>query len=134
MASSIAIAQDTFSNENSLSTKEFLDFEKTCGAYKDSDEEIKMLFSEITKLSATMKKDSVIGADVDDVDLILKRAEDIANETENILKSPSMSTITAIPRDTISIPQIKVTKPMDNKENEEKASSSLKVRIYDVFF
>lgn len=102
------------SNENSVSTKEFLNFEKACEAYKDSDEEIKLIFNEINKLSAGNNKDKVISEDVDDVELILKRAEDIALETQNLLKSSSVAAslngMVPILNDSV-IPQIKVTKP-----------------------
>lgn len=131
--STIVITQETMSNENSISTKEFLNFEKTCEAYKDSDEEIKMIFNEITKLSSAMNNDNVMDADVDDVELILKRAEDIANETENMLKSSSKTNAPngiITKGDSSNIPQIKVTKPVDNKDEDQKITGNNKVRLF----
>lgn len=131
--STIVITQETMSNENSISTKEFLNFEKTCEAYKDSDEEIKMIFNEITKLSSAMNNDNVMDADVDDVELILKRAEDIANETENMLKSSSKTNAPneiITKGDSSNIPQIKVTKPVDNKDEDQKVTGNNKVRLF----
>ncbi|XP_026495844.2 centrosomal protein of 162 kDa [Vanessa tameamea] len=116
MAESDMHTHELICNDNS--TKEFLLHEKTCEAYKDSDEEIKMIFKEIKKLSVSKNKDTEIGEDVDDVDLILKRAEDIANETENILKSSPVATVVNGIRpyiDSGNIPQIKVTKPSDKE-------------------
>ncbi|XP_030020271.2 centrosomal protein of 162 kDa [Manduca sexta] len=118
---------DLASNENSLSTKEFLQFEKTCEAYKDSDEEIKMIFSEINKLSAGNTNDKIIGDDVEDVELILKRAEDIALETENLLKSSPIANAVSPSKSQIAvIPQIKVTNVSDTGSvvAESKASPS----------
>lgn len=120
--SSVLISQENMSNENSISTKEFLSFEKTCEAYKDSDEEIKMIFSEITKLSAANNKDNVISEDVEDVELILRRAEDLAQETELLLKSSPVAAKTerTLPNgvDSGTIPLIKVTKPVENIEEK----------------
>lgn len=135
MAQNSVQVQESVSNDNSISTKEFLNFERTCEAYKDSDEEIKLIFSEISKLSGANNKDTVIGADVEDVELILKRAEDIAHETENLLKSspktPLINGIVSNGGDGVVIPQIKVTKPVENKDNEEvKLPGSVKVRIH----
>lgn len=121
-------SQNLHSNENSLSTKEFLDFEKTCEAYKDSDEEIRFIFNEIKKLSGEKKKDNEVGDDVEDVELILKRAEDIAQETVNLLKS---SPVTAVvngggsslnnQNNSNGIPHITVTKPLENNAGATEA-------------
>ncbi|KAJ8715148.1 hypothetical protein PYW08_005129 [Mythimna loreyi] len=127
------MAQDIGSNDNSISTKEFLQFEKSCEAYKDDDEEIRMIFNEIKKLSAANKEEKVISEDIDDVDLILKRAEDIAQETQNLLKSSPISTVLNgnSPNKTESgaIPQIKVTKPNENEKDlmEHKEFNNVKV-------
>ncbi|XP_053610666.1 centrosomal protein of 162 kDa [Plodia interpunctella] len=112
--------QDSHSNENSVSTKEFLHFEKTCEAYKDSDEEIKTIFSEINKLSVGNDKEKLIGDDVEDVELILKRAEDIALETKNLLKSSPASSKNVSPAKecTATVPLIKVTKANETEFNE----------------
>lgn len=131
----IAITQELGSNDNSISTKEFLQFEKTCEAYKDDDEEIKMIFNEIKKLSAINKPENVISEDIDDVEFILKRAEDIALETETLLKSSPKSTAKSIcsPNKSESgvIPQIKVTKPCENeKDVSEHKENNTKVNQY----
>lgn len=129
--SSVIIAQESMSNENSISTKEFLNFEKTCEAYKDSDDEIKMIFNEITKLSAANNKDNIISEDIEDVEMILKRAEDLSQETELLLKSSPVATKTecTLPNgvDSGNIPLIKVTKPVEN--NEEKPTAVAKVSL-----
>ncbi|KAJ0174562.1 hypothetical protein K1T71_009670 [Dendrolimus kikuchii] len=140
MAQSLVVCpQDLISNENSLSTKEFLDFEKTCEAYKDSDEEIKLIFNEIKRLSSGNNKDNVLGDDVEDVDLILKRAEDIAQETVNLLKSSPVASTAKIQdpsnddQNTANgIPQITVTKPFENNIGsfENKSSPNHKVEAY----
>lgn len=119
MAQSSVSVQDIPSNDNSLSTKEFLQNEKNCEIFKDSDEEIKMILSEINKLSGN-NNNNLISGDLDDVDLILKRAEDIASETKNLLKSPIVSSLSGSPKGSNKIPEIKVTKPdfelkVDNK-------------------
>uniref|UniRef100_A0A2A4K1S5 Uncharacterized protein n=1 Tax=Heliothis virescens TaxID=7102 RepID=A0A2A4K1S5_HELVI len=129
----ITITQDTESNDNSMSTKEFLHFEKTCEAYKDSDEEIKMIFNEIKKLSAANKTEKVMSEDIDDVELILKRAEEMSHETENLFKSsPVAAALNAgSPNRSESgaIPQIKVTKPHETDEDRDhKESNYTKVR------
>lgn len=121
------------SNDNSISTKEFLNIEKSCETYKDSDEEIKMIFTEINKLSGGSGNSKVIDEDVDDVELILKRAEDIALETENLLKSCPVATVVGniIPGSVTSsvvIPQIKVSKPNDNHIQEQNVNFGHKVR------
>ncbi|CAG9564611.1 unnamed protein product [Danaus chrysippus] len=119
---------EEISNENS--TNEFLFYEKTCEAYKDDDEEIKMIFNEIKKLSDPKNKDSEIGEDVEDVELILKRAEHISHETENLLKSSPIATVSNgfyAHTDPGNIPKIKVTKPNENIQNENKNAVS-KVR------
>lgn len=128
MAESVLITQEIISADNS--TKEFLIQEKNCEAFKDSDEEIRMIFNEIKKLSDTKNKDTEIGEDVDDVDLILKRAEDIANETENILKtSPLATAVNGIhPIDT-NIPQIKITKPNDNEIRTINTKTTIKDKV-----
>lgn len=129
----ISMTQDIGSNDNSISTKEFLQFEKTCEAYKDDDEEIRMIFNEIKKLSASNKEEKILSEDIDDVDLILKRAEDIAQETKNLLKSSPISTVlnASSPNksESAAIPQIKVTKPIENERDsmEHKESSNTKV-------
>ncbi|KAH9630231.1 hypothetical protein HF086_012416 [Spodoptera exigua] len=135
----VAITQDLGSNDNSISTKEFLQFEKTCEAYKDDDEEIKMIFNEIKKLSAINKPDNVISEDIDDVDFILKRAEDIAQETETLLKNSPKSTAKSICSPNRSefngIPQIKVTKPCETeKDVSEHKENNTKYAIHNVTF
>ncbi|XP_052743233.1 centrosomal protein of 162 kDa [Bicyclus anynana] len=101
--------------ENKKCTKEFLLHEKTCEAFKDSDEEIKMIFNEIKKLSDSKNLVHEVDEDNDDVEQILKRAENIAQETENLLKSSPVSINGIRPYlDTGNIPQIKVTKPNEN--------------------
>ncbi|KAM3965738.1 LOW QUALITY PROTEIN: uncharacterized protein ACR2FA_000063 [Aphomia sociella] len=115
---SVATKQEPNSNDNSTSTKEFLHFEKACELPRDSDEEINMIFNEINKLSGSKQNDKIIGEDVDDVELILKRAEDIAHETENLLKSSPVSGMNGIiPKDPGAIPLIKVTKPVECDSN-----------------
>lgn len=113
--------KEVMSNDNSV--KEFLYHENNCKAYKDSDEEIKMIFSEIKKLSDCKNKDTEIGEDVEDVELILKRAEDIAHETETLLKSSPIAAVTKSIRpsfiDSGNIPQIKVTQANDNITNSD---------------
>ncbi|XP_047992019.1 centrosomal protein of 162 kDa [Leguminivora glycinivorella] len=109
------------SNDNSLSTKEFLQNEQSCENFKDSDDEIKMILTEINKLSGGNNNNSLLG-DTDDVDVILKRAEDIAFETENLLKSsPIASVLNAAPDASKNeVPEIKVTKPADELKTENK--------------
>ncbi|PZC76023.1 hypothetical protein B5X24_HaOG205225 [Helicoverpa armigera] len=128
----VTLTQDAGSNDNSMSTKEFLHFEKTCEAYKDSDEEIKMIFNEIKKLSAANKSEKVLSEDIDDVGLILKRAEEMAQETENLLKSsPVAAALNAgSPNKSESgaIPQIKVTKPHETDEDKDHKDNNTKVR------
>lgn len=112
--------KEMLSNDNS--TKEFLFHENNCKAYKDSDEEIKLIFNEIKKLSDVKNNDTEFGEDIDDVDLILKRAEDIALETESLLKSsPVVAAVKSSRRNVASgnIPQIKVTQATDNNVNCE---------------
>ncbi|XP_059052615.1 centrosomal protein of 162 kDa [Achroia grisella] len=117
------VKNDQNSTDNSTSTKEFLHFEKACEAPRDSDEEIKMIFSEINKLAVGTDNDKVIGEDVEDVELILKRAEDIALETENLLKTSPIATKNGITTNCgVAIPQIKVTKP---NEGEAKLGASV---------
>ncbi|XP_075980069.1 uncharacterized protein LOC142979166 [Anticarsia gemmatalis] len=137
MAQSLmALNQDIASNDNSMSTKEFLQFEKTCEAYKDSDEEIRMIFNEIKKLSASNKSEKVLNDDVDDVELILKRAEVIAQETEFLLKnspiSPNNNSNSPNKSESGAIPQIKVTNPSETEKEvfESKESSNNKVNQY----
>lgn len=105
---------EMLSNENSISTKEFLHIEKSCELYKDSDEEIKLIFNEINKLSGACANE--VEGDLDDVDLILKRAEVIAKETKDILQqNPLDLKSPVVPKDNraevINIPVIKITKP-----------------------
>ncbi|CAH0588958.1 unnamed protein product [Chrysodeixis includens] len=137
----IAIHQEVGSNDNSMSTKEFLQFEKTCEAYKGSDEEIRYIFNEIKKLTSSNKTEKVISDDVDDVELILKRAEDIAQETKNLLKAtpvsptvPSRAKTPVLTPDPEAIPQIKVTKPneteMETPEHKEYHNNSTKANQY----
>ncbi|CAG9788801.1 unnamed protein product [Diatraea saccharalis] len=116
------------SNENSVSTKEFLDIEKTCDAYKDSDEEIKMILSEINKLSGNNNNCNMIEDDMDDVGLILKRAEDIALETENLLQKSPIASVLNNDSATPAIPQIKVSKPSQIIEHVEE-SSVLQIKV-----
>ncbi|CAG4952403.1 unnamed protein product [Colias eurytheme] len=122
--SSISSSKEVKSFENS--NKEFLLLEKTCEAFKDSDEEIKMIFNEIKKLSHN--KETEMGDD-EDVEMILKRAEDIANETENLLKSSpvAVNNVISYSGDS-SIPDIKVTKPSVEPHKENDKSSNGKVR------
>ncbi|KAI8439585.1 hypothetical protein MSG28_013312 [Choristoneura fumiferana] len=133
MAQSSISFQDTPSNDNSLSTKEFLQNEKNCEIWKDSDEEIKMILSEINKLSGN-NNNNLLSGDMDDVDLILKRAEDIAFETKNLLKSPVVSSLNGSPEAGNKIPEIKVTKPdfelkADNKTPVHKGHQSSKQNL-----
>ncbi|CAH2093051.1 unnamed protein product [Euphydryas editha] len=133
MAESVMITQEIISNDNS--TKEFLILEKNCETFKDSDEEIKMIFNEIKKLSNTKNKDTEIGEDVDDVELILRRAEDIAHETENILKSSPIATVVngIRPYNDTDIPHIKVTKPNDNEmRTVDTKTGKEKVRTFKI--
>ncbi|XP_050682258.1 uncharacterized protein LOC126977469 isoform X2 [Leptidea sinapis] len=95
----------------SISNNEFLLLEKTCEALKDSDEEIKLLFNEINKLSNN--KDLGIENE-DDIELILKRAEDIAHETKNLLKSPISNSYKGE-----TIPEIKVFTPDEGQAIKE---------------
>ncbi|XP_045500651.1 centrosomal protein of 162 kDa [Colias croceus] len=121
--SSISSSKEVKSFENS--NKEFLLLEKTCEAFKDSDEEIKMIFNEIKKLSHN--KETEMGDD-EDVEMILKRAEDIANETENLLKSSPVAAnnVISYPGD-CCIPDIKVTEPSVEPHKENDKSSNGKV-------
>lgn len=125
---SVSLIQDLNSNDNSVSTKEFLHIEKTCETYKDSDEEIKMLFNEINKLSGG-KGEKLIGDD-EDVELILKRAEDIAQETENLLKKSPVGVSVSSFKDSTVVPLIKVTKANETELNidETAGTGSGKVR------
>ncbi|CAG9112106.1 unnamed protein product [Plutella xylostella] len=121
--------QEPTSNDNSISTKEFLRIEKNCEGYKDSDEEIKLIFNEINKLSgANNNNNSILLEDNDDVELILKRAEDIAQETENLLKSSPIAAAASPSHEKQSnvakIPQIKVTKPDESKKTEKASKDS----------
>lgn len=125
------------SNENSISTKEFLSIEKTCETFKDvkdSDEEIKMIFTEIQKLSGGNNK--VIEEDVDDVELILKRAEDIAFETENLLKMTPVanSASKGISNGQAVIPQIKVSKPNESVNKSPDETSNLGTKVWKTDF
>ncbi|XP_004931836.3 centrosomal protein of 162 kDa isoform X1 [Bombyx mori] len=125
--------QDLPSNDNSLSTREFLHIEKTCEAFKDSDEEIKMILSEINKLSGGKTEEKLLEGDVDDVELILKRAEDIALETENLLKNSPVAAkihkLTPEKSEPSAIPEILVTKPTENSQEIGKPSQN-KVNQY----
>ncbi|XP_045775006.1 centrosomal protein of 162 kDa-like isoform X1 [Maniola jurtina] len=124
MAQSVASNLEIVSNDNS--TKEFLLHEKTCEAFKDNDEEIKMIFNEIKKLSDAKNLGHEIDEDNDDVELILKRAENIALETENLLKSsPVAAAVNGLRSymDKGNVPQIKVTKPTENVHSEHKTPS-----------
>lgn len=120
--------QDLPSNDNSLSTREFLHIEKTCEAFKDSDEEIKMILSEINKLSGGKTEEKLLEGDVDDVELILKRAEDIALETENLLKNSPVAAkihkLTPEKSEPSAIPEILVTKPTENSQEIGKPSQN----------
>lgn len=138
----VTCPQDVNSNEHSLSTKEFLDFEKTCEAYKDSDEEIKLIFNEIKKLSSGNNKDNVLGEDVEDIELILKRAEDIAQESVNLLKGSPISSVvkskglsTDNQNTTSGVPQVKDTAAFKNSVGsiENKTSPRDKVK-YKYFY
>lgn len=139
MAQSLVHHQDIGSNDNSVSTREFLSFEKACEAYKDSDDEIKLIMNEINKLSASNNKDNVIVDDTEDVDLILKRAKDIAHETENLLKrspvpvkgSPLQSFSKIV---TADIPEITVTNIENESETHVKATSKDKVRCFKYLY
>lgn len=120
---------EVLSNDNS--TKEFLLHEKSCETFKDSDEEIKMIFSEIQKLSSGKNKDCDITEDIDDVDLILKRAEVLAHETQHLLKSSPVACIST-QKNTEAIPVIKVTKASEEETRsptkavfEEKVSHNI---------
>lgn len=136
--SEIVVDQDVGSNDNSMSTKEFLQFEKTCEGYKDGDEEIKMIFSEINKLVGSNRTEKILNDDVDDVDLILKRAEDISLETENLLKKSPISALFNVGSEIRngSIPQIKVTNPreVEKEVGECKESTNNKVLLKLFFF
>ncbi|CAB3230854.1 unnamed protein product [Arctia plantaginis] len=136
--SEIAVGQDLGSNDNSMSTKEFLQFEKTCEGYKDSDEEIKMIFSEINKLVASNKTEKVLNDDVDDVELILKRAEDISLETENLLKKSPISALfnasSEIKIKNGAIPQIKVTKPREEEKEVGECKESSYNKVFLILF
>ncbi|XP_061719370.1 centrosomal protein of 162 kDa [Cydia pomonella] len=116
------------SNDNSLSTKEFLQNEQSCENFKDSDEEIKMILTEINKLSGG-NNNSLLAGETDDVDVILKRAEDIAFETENLLKSSPIASVLNIAPETSNnkVPEIKVTKPADNENKIENKTPVHKV-------
>ncbi|XP_063626095.1 centrosomal protein of 162 kDa [Cydia splendana] len=116
------------SNDNSLSTKEFLQNEQSCEKFKDSDEEIKMILTEINKLSGG-NNNSLLAGDTDDVDVILKRAENIAFETENLLKSSPIASVLNIAPETSNnkVPEIKVTKPADNDNKIENKTPVHKV-------
>ncbi|XP_068617981.1 putative leucine-rich repeat-containing protein DDB_G0290503 [Battus philenor] len=124
------MANNSFvSNENSedVLNDEFMLIEKSCEVFKDSDEEIKNIFSEIKKLSSGKRKDDEIGEDVEDVELILKRAEDIAHETETLLNSsPVVGIVNSVsPSALDKIPQIKVT-----KANETNSKKDNKIGVY----
>lgn len=126
--------QEIGSNENSVSTREFLSFEQACEAYKDSDDEIRQIFSEINKLSASNSKDNVIAADVDDVDLILKRAETIALESEKLLKNcPVTAKESSVPifshNNAGVIPEIMVTK-VESDHEVNKVANNAKVSCF----
>ncbi|XP_014371395.2 centrosomal protein of 162 kDa [Papilio machaon] len=100
--------------------EEFLLIEKSCES-KDSDDEIRNILNELKRLSTIKNKDTEIGEDVEDVDMILKRAEDIAHETKNLLNS---SPVIGIPNGVSSsamdkVPKIKVTKHLTNENNIE---------------
>lgn len=129
---SVVNNQDTVSNENSLSIKEFLLFEKTCEASRDSDEEIKMIFSEIKKLSGEETGHKIFESDNEDVDLILKRAVNIAKETESLLKNDPVASIINGDNSSKCIkgvtPVITITKPRD-KDSCETKKSPIKVNI-----
>lgn len=132
MAQAVASNFEMVSNDNS--TKEFLLHEKTCEAFKDSDEEIKMIFNEIKKLSDSKNLDNEVDEDSDDIELILKRAENIAQETENLLKSSPVAAAVNGPRphlETGIIPHIKVTKPTENISEEKKTPSKVSL-LYSI--
>ncbi|XP_063386539.1 centrosomal protein of 162 kDa [Cydia fagiglandana] len=115
------------SNDNSLSTKEFLQNEQSCEKFKDSDEEIKMILTEINKLSGGTNN-SLLAGDTDDVDVILKRAENIASETEHLLKSSPIASVLNITPETSNnkVPEIKVTKPA-SADNDNKIENKTPV-------
>ncbi|XP_013148299.1 PREDICTED: centrosomal protein of 162 kDa [Papilio polytes] len=100
--------------------EEFLLIEKSCES-KDSDDEIRNILNELKRLSTVKNKDTEIGEDVEDVDMILKRAEDIAHETKNLLNSsPVISIPNGVSYNTIDkVPQIKVTKHVTNENKIE---------------
>ncbi|KOB52183.1 Uncharacterized protein OBRU01_26275, partial [Operophtera brumata] len=72
--------------------------------------------------------DNVIADDVEDVELILKRAEDIALETESLLKSSAKTNAVASSslNSAAVIPEIKVTKA-DNEYEGNKTLGNAKV-------
>lgn len=100
--------------------EEFLLIEKSCES-KDSDDEIRNILNELKRLSTVKSKDTEIEEDVEDVDMILKRAEDIAHETKNLLNSsPVISIPNGVSYNTIDkVPQIKVTKHVTNENKIE---------------
>ncbi|XP_041982099.1 centrosomal protein of 162 kDa isoform X2 [Aricia agestis] len=115
----LAKCEINYSNDNS--TKEFLLNEKTCEMYKDSDDEMKMIFSEIKKLSDTKNNFSDVGEDSEDVELILKKAEDIALETENLLKvGPPLPNSICTSKSANNIPDIRITSSNENDVTTKK--------------
>ncbi|XP_045519680.1 centrosomal protein of 162 kDa [Pieris brassicae] len=123
--SSISSSKEMKEMSCDSSNKEFLLLEKTCEALKDSDEEIKMIFNEIKKLS---HNNHVEITDEDDVELILRKAENIANETENLLKSSPVVTnkATSYLGDTSAISEVKVDKSK-SLEAPKEGNKSFKV-------
>ncbi|CAH4035446.1 unnamed protein product [Pieris brassicae] len=126
--SSISSSKEMKEMSCDSSNKEFLLLEKTCEAPKDSDEEIKMIFNEIKKLS---HNNHVEITDEDDVELILRKAENIANETENLLKSSPVVTnkATSYLGDTSAISEVKVDKSKSLEAPKEGNKSFKVIRV-----
>lgn len=130
---------DLNSNDNSISTKEFLQIEKTCEGFKESDEEIKKIFNEIQRLAGQTEISHISGEDLDDVDLILKRAEHLAKESTNLLQSSPIAEILTSDENpyekskhSSKIPQIKVTKP-ETEMKKEKSDHQKPTKVRKAF-
>lgn len=81
------------------------------------------------------KDNNITGEDLDDVGLILQRAEDISQETANLLQSSPVADILSNNENpyksdkSSKIPQIKVTKPeADQKKEKSDHQKPVKVR------
>lgn len=109
--------------DNSNSIQEYLNIEKSCEQFKGTDEEIILIFNEINKISGSSLPQNE--GELDDVELILKRAEDLSKETQNILNNAPAIAKNNFQNnvESVNIPVIRVTKA---KEVEDEVHIKIK--------